>query len=73
MINKGSFTVNVEDSLAKALEDCLEHVYGDPKINPNGDRMWKTMFGEKEQQIEITVHFYNHDKPKDKKQSKILI
>ena len=71
--NKGSFTVNVEDSLAKAWEDCLEHVYGDPKINPNGDRMWKTMFGEKEQQIEITVHFYNHDKPKDKKQSKILI
>ena len=72
--NTGSFTVNVEDSLAEVWQLCLEKVYGKPKltINPQGtecDRVWKTVYD----QCELTVHFYNHNKPKDKKQSKILI
>ena len=76
--NNGSFTVNVEDNLAEAWQDCLESVYGEPRIfkNPNGtecDRLWKIMFGQNGRNIEITIHFYNHNKPKDKKQSKILI
>ena len=44
--------------------------------NPNGtecDRMWKVIFGQNGQNIELTIHFYNHNKLKDKKQSKILI
>ena len=76
--NCGSFTVNVEDELAEAWQDCLQDVYGEPRIvtNPNGtecDRMWKVMFGQNGQNIELTIHFYNHNKPKDKKQSTIII
>ena len=76
--NQGSFTVNVEDNLAEVWQECLEHFYGEPRIsrNANGtecDRMWKTIFKQEEKKTEITVHFYNHNKPKDKKQSKILV
>ena len=76
--NRGSFTVKVEDNLAEAWQDCLENIYGKPRIvkNDNGtetDRIWKIMFGLNEGEIEITLHFYNHNKPKDKKQSKMLI
>ena len=31
------------------------------------------MFGQDAHKKELTVHFYNHNKPKDKKQSKLLI
>ena len=44
--------------------------------NSNGtevDRIWKIRYGLGEENIEITLHFYNHNKPKDKKTSKILI
>ena len=76
--NRGSFTVKVEDNLAEAWQDCLENTYGKPRIvkNDNGtetNRIWKIMFGLNEGKIEITLHFYNHNKPKDKKQSKMLI
>ena len=76
--NKGSFTVRVEDKLAEVWQECLEIVYGEPKIvrTPTGtesDRFWKTIFSQAGKDIEITVHFYNHNKLKDKKQSKIMI
>ena len=76
--NHGSFTVNVEDYLAGLWQECLEQVYGEPciRINAKGtecDRLWKTRFGQEVHCAEITVHFYNHNKPKDKKQSKLLI
>ena len=75
--NMGSFTVHVEDCLADAWQLCLESVYGAPRIVINngkeGDRFWKIMFGQDDQHVEITLHFYNHNKPRDKKQSKILI
>ena len=76
--NKGSFTVRVEDNLAKFWQDSLEWQYGKPRIDktPNGtesDRHWKVRFGQDEQNIELTVHFYNHNKYKDKKQSKLMI
>ena len=76
--NQGSFTVNVEDKLAETWQECFENVYGVPKItkNPNGtetDRFWKMKYGQEMEKIEITVHFYNHNKPKDKKRSKILV
>ena len=76
--NKGSFTVRVEDNLAKFWHDSLEWQYGKPMIvkTPNGtesDRYWKVRFGQDEQNIELTVHFYNHNKYKDKKQSKLMI
>ena len=71
--NQGSFTVNVEDSLAEMWQECLENTYGKPRIVLNGgtesDRMWKIFFVD----IEITLHFYNHNKPKHKKQSKMLL
>ena len=36
--------------------------------------MWKFLFGiDSLQKIEVTLHFYNHNKPGDKKQSKILV
>ena len=31
------------------------------------------MYGPEVAKMEITLHFYNHNKPKDKKQSKMLI
>ena len=76
--NQGSFTVRVEDKLAEVSQECLGLQYGEPRIvkNANGtecDQMWKFMFGQDKHRIEITVHFYNHKKPKDKKQSKILL
>ena len=75
--NKGSFTVQVEDVLADIWQECLEIVYGVPRIVMNGgtesDRMWKTMYSLNDQQIELTIHFYNHNKPNAKKQSKILV
>ena len=71
--NQGSFTDRVE-----VWQDCLENAYGEPTIvtNPNGtecDRMWKMMYGQNGQTSKITIHFYNHNKPKDRKQSKLLI
>ena len=76
--NQGSFTVNVEDSLAEVWQDCLENGYGSPRIIKNSDgtevdRIWKIRYGLGEESIEITLHFYNHNKTKDKKTSKILI
>ena len=76
--NKGSFTVNVEDSLAEIWQECLESFYGTPRVDKNEhgtecDRIWKVKFGLHDNKIELTIHFYNHNKPKDKKQSKILI
>ena len=35
--------------------------------------MWKTVFSQGGRDLEITIHFYNHNKPKHKKQSKILV
>ena len=72
--NNGSFTVHVEDKLAEAWQESFENVYGSPRVhlNENGvecDRMWKIIY----QNIELTLHFYNHNKPKAKKQSKILV
>ena len=72
--NKGSFTVRVEDKLAEVWRDTLEWQYGKPRVvrTPNGvesDRFWKVKFC----QIELTVHFYNHNKSKDKKQNKLMI
>ena len=66
--------MRVEDNLAKFWRDSLEWQYGKPRIDktPNGtesDRYWKVRFGN----IELTVHFYNHNKYKDKKQSKLMI
>ena len=77
--NKGSFTVKVEDSLSEVWQDCLENSYGMPRIVRNAntgtesDRIWKFMFGLNTEKIEITLHFYNHKKPKDKNQSQMLI
>ena len=75
--NTGSFTVLVEDNLADVWQECFECVYGAPQVVINkgveGDRFWKIMFGQSGQNIELTVHFYNHNKPRAKKQSKILI
>ena len=70
--NNGSFTVMIEDHLANAWQDCMEKVYGTPKviINQQGtecDRSWKT----KHEGIEITVHIYNN--PKNGKGSKLMI
>ena len=70
--------MTVEDILAEIWQDCLERTYGKPKItkNPKGtetDRLWKFPFGTDIESIDITLHFYNHNKPKDKKKSKILI
>ena len=71
--NKGSFTVKVEDCLAELWQECLENTYGKPRIvmssGTESDRFWKIPFEE----IEITLHFYNHNKLKDKKQSKMLV
>ena len=69
-----SFTVRVEDKLAEVWRDALEWQYGKPRVvrTPNGvesDRFWKVEFC----QIELTVHFYNHNKSKDKKQNKLMI
>ena len=76
--NKGSFTVRVEDKLAEVWQECLEIVYGEPTIiqTPTGtesDRFWKTTFSQAGRDLVITIHFYNHNKPKDKKQSKIMV
>ena len=76
--NQGSFTVKVEDYLAEAWQECLQNAFGNPSIrrNANGtecDRIWKIMYGPEVAKMEITLHFYNHNKPKDKKQSKMLI
>ena len=75
--NNGSFTVLVEDNLAEIWQECLEIVYGAPRIVMNGgtesDRMWKTLYAQNEHEIELTIHFYNHNKPNAKKQSKILV
>ena len=59
--------------MAQVWQECLEKEYGTPRIitNMHGtecDRIWKIMYD----QMEITLHFYNHNKPKDKKHSKIL-
>ena len=72
--NKGSFTVIVEDVVAEVWQELLEKEYGSPRIvtNMHGtecDRIWKILY----EHMDITLHFYNHNKPKDKKQSKILI
>ena len=76
--NRGSFTVGVEDNLAELWQDCLEKTYGKPQIvinehNTECDRMWKLCLVKTAKNIDITVHFYNHNKPKDKKQSLLLI
>ena len=76
--NQGSFTVKVEDDLAEVWQECFESVFGAPRIvtTPKGtesDRIWKTVVEHEERKSEITVHFYNHNKPKDKKQSLFLI
>ena len=68
----------MEDKLAEVWQECLEIVYGEPIIirTPTGtesDRFWKTIFRQAGKDLEITVHFYNHNKPRDKKQSKILV
>ena len=74
--NVGSFTVRVEDHLAEVWQECLQQVYGEPRIvkvantGTESDRIWKIMHMNN---MEITLHFYNHNKPKDKKQSKILV
>ena len=76
--NQGSFTVKVEDDLAEVWQDCFESVFGAPRIvkTPKGtesDRIWKIIFEHEGRKSEITVHFYNHNKPKHKKQSLFLI
>ena len=76
--NMGSFTVQVEDRLAHVWQQCLESLYGAPRVDINDkgtvcDRMWKIMFSQGGQNVALTLHFYNHNKPRDKKQSKILI
>ena len=75
--NQGSFTVQVEDNLADIWQECLEIVYGVPRIvvctsGAESDRFWKTLFSLNEREIQITIHFYNH-KNNDKKQSKIRV
>ena len=74
----GSFTVQVEDRLADVWQQCLKSVYGAPRVNINDkgtvcDRMWKIMFSQGGQNVALTLHFHNHNKPRDKKQTKILI
>ena len=64
--------------MAEAWQDSLENAYGKPHIvkNPNGmetDRIWKIIYGPLLGKIEITLHFYNHNKPKDKKQSFVVV
>ena len=74
--NIGSFTVLVEDHLAELWQECLQEIYGEPRIvkvantGTESDRIWKITYINN---MEITLHFYNHNKPKDKKQSKILV
>ena len=68
--NKGSFTVRVEDKLAEVWQECLRIVYGDPRIvilstGTESDRMWKTIFSTGGKDLEITIHFYNLNKPRD--------
>ena len=70
--NNGSFTVEIEDSLADTWQECLKTLLGEPKVKINDkgtecDRNWKYMYGD----VELTIHIYN--KPKNKKVSKILI
>ena len=72
--NQGSFTVNLQDSFADLWQNCLDSVYGEPSVMKNSkgtvtDTFWKFMY----ENIEITLHFYNHNKPKDKKTSKMLV
>ena len=76
--NQGSFTVLVQDNLADAWQESLTSAYGEPFVRLNNkntvcDRIWKVMFSSGDTKTELTVHFYNHNKPKDKKQSKILV
>ena len=74
--NIGSFTVLVEDHLAEVWQECLQEIYGEPRIvkvaatGTESDRIWKITYINN---MDITLHFYNHNKPKDKKQSKILV
>ena len=74
--NIGSFTVLVEDHLAELWQDSLQEIYGEPRIvkvattGTESDRIWKITYINN---MEITLHFYNHNKPKDKKQSKVLV
>ena len=73
--NKGSFTVNIEDSLADIWQDCMTRLLGAPKVKINQwgtecDRTWKVEYGFERKTV-ITIHIYN--KPKNKKGSKLLL
>ena len=70
--NKGSFTVQIEDSLANTWQQQLEILLGEPKIvrNSHGtecDRSWKIFYSG----IYVTIHIYNN--PKNMKGSKLLL
>ena len=70
---EGSFVVKIENKLADAWDDCLQTLYGEPKINSNAktgvevSRLWKISYEE----CELTVHLYK--KPKTTKTSKFLV
>ena len=73
--NQGSFTVNIEDSLADTWQECITLLLGEPKVvvNSHGtecDRHWKVSYGN-ERRIDITIHIYNN--PKNKKGSKLML
>ena len=75
-VNKGSFTVIVEDAMADRWEECIEKLYGIPTIEKSNGvaygKYWKVPYVCENQKTELTVHFYN--KPKsNKKKSSILV
>ena len=74
--NTGSFTVIIQHSDADTWHKCLVDIYGNPVITRNDrgtvlDTFWKFPFEDEGRKIELTLHIYN--KPKTKKESKLLI
>ena len=74
--NDGSFTVIIQHIHADSWQECLEKEYGQPHAIKNdrgtvSDVYWKFEYEYEGKKSDITLHIYN--KPKSKKESKLLI
>ena len=74
--NNGSFTVVIQHCDADIWQKCLVEKYGEPQviINNQGtvcDTLWRFSYEDDRRTTDLTLHIYN--KPKTKKDSKLLI